>query len=99
MAIAYIEEYRDLALDSKGTPIGIPMVGEESSSQIVTFTTAVSSQTFRKGTRFVRIISDTACHRKFGTSPTALTGVSPKMAANTYEYFGVRPGDKVSFVT
>ena len=100
MANAYIQEYKQMAVDSAGRPLGIPHVGLGVTSQVVAFTgTAGSSQAFRKSTRFIRVLSDTACHFSVSDSPTAITSVSPKMAANVYEYFGVTPGEKISFVT
>src|SRR3990167_5606407 len=99
MAIAYIQEYRDVAVDSKGRSLGIPMIGDSTKHQIVTFTTTTASLAFQKNTRFIRVLSDTACHYDVGFNPVAITASNPKMAANVFEYFGVLPGDKIAFVT
>ena len=99
MAIAYISEYKNLVTDESGRVIQVPL--EPAVTQIVTFTTTTQSTAFASETRFVRIISDTVGHFVFGTDPTALTNVSPYVAADTPEFFAVPRGAsyKVAFVT
>lgn len=97
MALAYIEEYERLAPDGDGKPSQIawqPAV----TTQRVSFTTTTQSAAFNGRTRFIRIHTDSICSYVFGSNPTATTS-TPRMAAGQTEYFGVRPTDKVAFVT
>lgn len=97
MATAYIREYRE-AYVQQGSSIQIanePAITD----QTVSFTgTAGTSAAFNANTKFVRIQTDGICSFLFGASPTALT-TSARLAAGTTEYFGVIPGQKVSFIT
>ena len=57
--------------------------------QVVTFTsTSVQSATLNAGTRLIRVISDTTCFKKIGTSPTA-TQTTVRLVADSPEYFSV----------
>jgi hypothetical protein len=97
MATAYIEEYAQLMRDSTGE-MGYVPVQPSIATQTVTYTgTAGQSAAFSSKTRMVRIHADGICSYLFGANPTATTA-KPRMAASTTEYFGVQPGDKVSFI-
>ncbi len=63
----------------------------------VTFSIEAKSAAFNAETHFIRVWSDTNCCIKFGSSPTASTSNKP-LAAQSPEYFGVKPGDKVSVI-
>lgn len=94
MAFLYIQEYEDLAQDRAGNHI--PAGNEPAvASQRVTFTVAAQSAAFDGRTRFVRLIADADAFVAFGDNPTA-TASSMKINADTAEYFGVRPGIKLS---
>lgn len=90
MAVMYISEYAEQALDGNGNPL---MVGKEPAiaKQNITFTTTVASAAFLDATTFVRISLDAAGFVNFGIAPTAVTVVDTPMAANVPEYFGVAP--------
>jgi len=65
--------------------------------------TAASTQTaaaVKNNTMYVRLFTDTACGIELGTNPT-VTANSPRMAANSTEYFAVPQGQayKVAAIT
>jgi hypothetical protein len=98
MAILYITEYAELALDAQGRSVP---VGKEPAiaQQTVTFTGgATQSAAFNGKTRFIRCYSDTAGYMLFGIDPTATTAQDTPIAATTAEYFGITPGQKLSIV-
>ena len=98
MAIMYIQEYAELATDANGHTI---QAGKEPAlaSQFVTYSTSTASAAFNKGTRFVRINCDGAAFLSFGLSPTATTSEDMPVQANTPEFFGVIPQQKVAAVS
>lgn len=59
---------------------------------------SVSSSAFSASTGIIRIISDTTCHIKFGSAPTA-TATTLRIVAGVPEYFIVAPGTKVAVIT
>lgn len=96
MAVAYISEYTD-------TPVYIGQaipVGQEPTlaDQTVAIGAEAKSSAFNANTTFIRIHVDAICSIKFGAAPTATTS-NKRLAANQTEYFGVRPGDKVSIIS
>lgn len=95
MAVADISEYHDLARDSKGNILPAGMEPAMVDQQLA-IGAEVKSAAFKGN--FVRIHVDAACRILFGAAPTA-SSTSKRMAANTTEFFGVRPGDKVSVIT
>ena len=96
MAKAYISEYDVMpVLAGRAVPTGMePAVAE----QAVTFTTTTQSAAFNARTKFIRVHVDSICSYEFGANPTA-TVTTPRMAANSTEFFGVVAGQKVAFVT
>jgi hypothetical protein len=56
------------------------------------------SAAFNARTTLIRVSTDAVCSIVIGTTPVA-AATSARMAANTVEYFGVRPGDKISVIT
>ena len=96
MAKAYISEYDRLPFFSgMALPTGPEPAAVE---QVVTFTTSTQSAAFGANTKFIRVHPDAICSYEFGLNPTATTS-TPRMAASSTEFFAVRPGDKVAFVT
>lgn len=97
MAAAYISEYSVLPRDGKG--IGVP-VGQEPclvDQTPVAIGAEAKSAAFGADTKFIRFHCDAICSIAFGTNPTATTN-NKRLAANTTEYFGVIPGQKVSVI-
>ncbi len=97
MANVYVTEYAALARDGFNFHIAAglePAIAE----QKVTFTTTTQSNAFNEQTRFVMVHVDAICHVAFGDNPTATTGAH-RLAANETRFYGVRPGQKIAFVT
>lgn len=97
MANCWVSEYKEAATDEAGNII---QAGKEPGvHQTFTFTgTPGASAAFAEGTRFIRVVADSAGYLAFGASPTAVTATGIPIQANTPEYFGVIQGQKVSVV-
>lgn len=98
MSTMYITEYAELATDAKGNAI---QAGRDkgATTQKRAFTaTAGTSNAFQKGTRFIRVSCDAAAYLAFGSAPTAVTLEGTPVQANTPEFFGVVPEQKISAV-
>ncbi len=59
---------------------------------------AATSAAFGAQTNLIRLMCDTRCAIRISTAGTAATTSNKPMAADTPEYFGVRPGDVVSVI-
>jgi hypothetical protein len=94
MATLHIQEYSRLGADADGERI---QAGSEPAvnSQTVTFSTSSQSTAFNKSTRLVRVVATSDAYLVFGDNPTA-TASGMKIAQDTAEYFGVKPGQKVA---
>jgi hypothetical protein len=93
---AYISEFGVLGTSNNG----VPQIAAQPSltEQTVDFSGGVtSSAAFGGGTKYIRILCDSRCSVQFGAAPTATTSKMP-LAADTPEYFGVQPGEKVSVI-
>ena len=99
MAVIDIVEYRSLAVDAlnRHMPAGLePHIAIQLLSNGGANT--VTPNPFSSDTNFVRVHTDAPCRIEIGMAPTA-TGSSMRLAGNTTEYFGVRPGMKLAVVT
>lgn len=56
------------------------------------------SAVFPNGTRMVRVHADAICSIAFGVTPVASVDTM-RLAAGQTEYFGVKPGEKLSVIT
>jgi hypothetical protein len=74
---------------------GMAVMGPSPATQAVTYTTSTQSTAFGANTNLIRVIADADVYLEFGLSPAA-TANSVRVLANTVEYFGVNPGDKVA---
>ncbi len=92
----YIREYAGIAHASGKHIQAAPEPGLTDQT-VTNAATAAASSAFGANTYLVRVHTDAAIGILFGENPTALTS-SAKMAADTTEYFGVRPGDKLSVI-
>lgn len=96
MAVANIKEF--VGLPTNGSGQVVPVVSsQDQTNNNVTFTTTTQSAAFQPNTRFIRVVCPVACHLEFGENPTATTA-SLYLPADTVEYFGVKPGEKVALV-
>lgn len=60
--------------------------------------TSTQSAVFNTNTRMVALHTSEVCSVAFGSNPTATVNTK-RMAANTTEYFEVKPGDRVAVIT
>lgn len=74
----------------QGVPVMIP-----DSTQAVTYAAATQSAAFGDATQLIRVIADADVYLAFGANPTA-TANDIRVPADSVEYFGVEPGQKVS---
>jgi hypothetical protein len=58
---------------------------------------AAESAKFNAETTFIRVTTDTTCSIDIGEEANATTS-TPRMYANTVEYFAVNPGDILSAI-
>ena len=99
MSTCYITEYSRLAGDKDGHLIQAGKHDAYDVDQKVAFTaTAGVSAAFGAETHFIRVSCDAAAFLAFGTAPTAVTTTGTPVQANTPEFFGVAPGQKISAV-
>lgn len=96
MATLEITEFTRLAGDTDGRVIQAGMCDASVTEQTpVSFGASTQSAVFGSSTRIVRVKADAAAYLQFGSNPTATTS-SIGIEADTPEYFGVKPGDKVA---
>lgn len=96
MATLWITELDVLPRGRAGESIPVghwPPIAE----QTVSFTTATQSSAFSARARFIRVQASAACCIAIGSNPTATTSSAP-LAADSAEYLGINPGDKLSVV-
>lgn len=96
MATLYLTESPGVVEDSQGKKV--PVFDEPDTApnkQAVTFTTATQSTAFKGETRIIRFYGSVAFNLEIGTNPTA-TASSPRYAATTEYFRGVRGGQKLS---
>lgn len=88
MAKVYITEYADLALMGNGQALQTGLEPPLATQTVAIGAGSVQSSAFNAKTKFVRLHTDAICSILFGTNPTADAN-SPRMAANTSEFFAV----------
>lgn len=98
MAVVYIEEYAEMALVKNGQGLQAGRQPAVTSQTVAIGGVSAQSAAFNDKTRFVRIHTDAICSYKFGANPTA-SATTPRMAANSTEYFAVTAGEKVAIIT
>jgi hypothetical protein len=89
-ATCKISEYSSISVDASGREVPVALEPANAVQQ-VTYTTTTQSTACNSATRFVRIVCDAKAHFEFGSNPTA-TATDPFVAADSPEYFAVRPG-------
>lgn len=92
----YITEYADLAQDSRGLPVPIPL---EPALKVTKAAITTSAQTtLQKETRFVEIVADADVYMAWGTNPSA-TASSTKIPSGLFSWRGISRGavTKVAF--
>lgn len=98
MAFLYISEYTALA---RIEGLGVAPFAQEPAvldqAPVANAGATTQSAAFGSGTQFVRVHTDSVCSIVFGANPVATTA-NKRMAANTTEYFGVKPGQKLAVI-
>lgn len=97
MAVVYISEYAEAPNIKTGQMLAAGSEPSLAEQTVAIGAGSVQSNAFNAKTRFIRLHTDAVCSYKFGSNPTA-TATTPRMAANSTEYFGVVPGDKVAII-
>lgn len=97
MAVVYISEYAEAPNIKTGQMLAAGSEPSLAEQTVAIGAGSVQSAAFNAKTRFIRLHTDAVCSYKFGSNPTA-TATTPRMAANSTEYFGVVPGDKVAII-
>ncbi len=93
-----ITEYQSMAQDVRGQLLPAPLDVGALNQQLAVGASAVQSAALGSTTNFVRLHADVNCRFAIGPNPAA-AATSPRLAMGATEYFGVRPGDKVSVIT
>lgn len=100
MAVLYIAEFAQLPI-YQGNNVPAPEM-PPIAEQTVAIGAEADSAAFNAKTRVVRVHTDAICSIAFGASPTATTS-NARLAANSTEFFSVRPdltpGLKLSVIT
>ena len=105
MANVSITEFQGLGYVASGTdgmsfkiPAQAPFYTAATVVEQPLMTVAGTSAAFAQYTNMIRVHTDAPIKFSVGASPGA-TANSPRMAANQTEYFTVKPGDKVAWIT
>lgn len=92
MAFLYISEYAALgyvgqpfAAQLIQAPAGVPIAEQK----LGVSGSSVTSASFNATTKFIRVVSDTACNLAFGGTGTSATTASHLLPANAIVYYGV----------
>jgi hypothetical protein len=97
MATVDITEFQRIARTPQGKEL---LVGEfpATNQQVAIGAGSVQSAAFASGTTLIRVHTDAICRIAFGDAPVA-GPTTPRMAAGSTEYFGVKPGHKIAIIT
>lgn len=98
MSKLWITELQMIGPANSGAQGQIPLMPPVNVQTPITMSgTSQQSAALAKGTTFVRLRADAACHIAVGISPTATTNDTP-LEANSPEYFGVPAGHKIAVI-
>ena len=98
MATLYITEFSSGGPDSRGVQLQVGKLPAITSQAVTISGTSAQSAALNANTRFVRVLSDTACYLVAGDNPTA-TSSNMRILADTPEYFAVTGGQKLAAIT
>jgi hypothetical protein len=93
-----ISEYDNLVRDTREAPIQTGLEPARAVQQVAISGVAAQSAVFGDTTKLIRVHTDVPCRILFGENPTA-SATSPRMSAGATEYFGVRPGHRLSVIS
>lgn len=97
MAVIDITQFARVARDSQNNVLPTGRF-PAATVQVAIGAGSVQSAAFGDDAAFIRVHTDAACRIDVGANPTA-SAVSPRMAANATEYFGVIAGHKLAVIT
>lgn len=100
MAVLYVSEYSSLGY--VGAPFAAQLIQAPGGSPIAEQSLGVSaasvaSAAFNAATKFIRVVSDTACNLTFGSDPTAVT-TTHFLPANAVVFYAVNPPSKIAVI-
>lgn len=105
MANVSITEFQGLGYVESGTDgmsfklaAQAPFFTDSTVTQQPLMATAGTSAAFSQYTRMIRVHTDAPIKVSVGSAPGA-TANSPRLAANQTEYWTVKPGDKLAWIT
>lgn len=98
MSILQITEYSEIGNEINGVRMPCAQEPAVAIQQITTSGTSAQSAAFNAATRYIRISGDAAFRFRVSANPTALA-TDTRIIADTAEYFGVKPGDKIAAIT
>jgi len=96
MATLYIEEHDNIMKDRNGNLVQSTATPTAVQKLTVGASSAASS-TFNSSTRFLLLVSDTACQYELAASPTA-DGDSRFLPANVFRPVQCVPGEKIAVI-
>lgn len=100
MAILYITEYAGVARTQiGGNYSALPACPPVAEQTVAIGGSTASSAAFNAATTMIRVSTDAICSVRVGGTAPAATAVTGRMPANTTEYFGVTPGDKIAVIS
>lgn len=95
MAILHFTEFQYLETEAKGRDVMVGRLPGRAKDTVDFSGGAAQGQVFGGDTRYVRVWSDVDCYIAVGDDPTATSADEP-LTGKVAEYFGVRPGDRLS---
>lgn len=95
MAVVYIWEFSEIV--QRG-PVMIGKTPGVTTQTVNIGGASAQSAAFSRGTSYIRVHTDAICSINIGANAVA-SATTPRMAANTTEYFGVNPGDVLAVIT
>jgi hypothetical protein len=98
MAFAYIREYLRQPRDGVSSIIPAGQEPALATQRVAIGGGSTQSAPFNPKTTFVAINVDVTCSLAFGDDPTATT-TDMRLPQDATQYFGVRAGDKVAFIS
>lgn len=97
MAVVDVSEYDRMPVDAQGAYLQTGLEPAKVVQQLAISGSPANSAAFDQGTKFIRVHTDGAIRYQVG--PTAVASATDaRIAANTTEYFGVRPGARISII-
>ena len=96
MGTVNISYWQSLAQAGDGSDAQVA-IGMELSENVTSSATSAQSTAATADTRIARIATDTTVRVLIDNDPTAVAG-SVRLLADTVEYFGIQPGEKVAVI-